>query len=216
MHPQKVLITDASCVTGYGAFRTMYQDKTDLDFVLFLSDLPENRNLFDKFKTDVRVRMIWDDPADEITVKDAVDSSNYVLFVNDKGTEGTEQTTPSINVQQIIKLLEQKPDIYQTQIFYIGEKPKINPLIAVTPYDMSSLHKQSTTYMNDQSDPGFTIDIKLKPLEKEERIVNKKKEKKKAHYGSWVVLSIFIIVTVVLLAKFMNNMCIYCFDGDRE
>ena len=210
MQTKKVLITDASCISGYGAFRTMYQDRNDLDFILFIKDVPENRILFDKFKSDVRVRMIWDDPAEESTIQSVVNNSNYILFVNDKNYNTKEESTISQNVQQIIKILEQKADVFQTRIIYIGEKPQLNPLISMTPFELSPLHKQSSIDNKD-------IDFSLNPMEKEERPIKKMKDKKSSkQYSNMFLWFIILIMSCIFIAKFMNNICIYCLVGDGE
>ena len=80
----------------------------------------------------------------------------------------------------------------------------------MTPFELSPLHKQSSIDNKD-------IDFSLNPMEKEERPIKKMKDKKSSkQYSNMFLWFIILIMSCIFIAKFMNNICIYCLVGDGE
>ncbi|MDR0287714.1 MAG: NAD(P)-dependent oxidoreductase, partial [Clostridiales bacterium] len=125
MANKKVFLTGASGTMGWAGFKELYQ-KTSYDIVVLLRDSEKNRNLFQEFLGNPRVRIVWGDLINYEDVLNCVNGADYVLHVGGMVSPAADyypKKTIKTNVaaaENIVKAIKSQPDPDAIKAVYIG------------------------------------------------------------------------------------------------
>lgn len=125
MANKKVFLTGASGTMGWAGFKELY-NCPNYDIIVLLRDSQKNRDLFQPYLGDPRVRIVWGDLTKYDSVLDSVTGADYVLHVGGMVSPAADyypKKTIKTNVtaaEYIVKAVKAQPNPDEIKVIYIG------------------------------------------------------------------------------------------------
>lgn len=126
MNKKTIALTGASGTMGFQGFQELYARKDKYNITLLLRDSKKNHKIFDKYKDDKAVRIVWGDLTKYENVLSMVNGADYVLHVGGMVSPAADYypvSTLKTNVsaaENIVNAVKAQPDPDAVKVVYIG------------------------------------------------------------------------------------------------
>lgn len=131
-----VFITGASGTMGWASFKEIYNASEKFNIVVLLRDSGKNRELFNDYLNDSRVKVVWGDLGNYDDVLKCVEGSDVVLHIGGMVSPAADyypkktlqvNTTAAKNIVEAVKAQDNRDDIRVVYIGTVAETGDRNP-----------------------------------------------------------------------------------------